>query len=214
MTVRVILCCAGRVPDPKWNNHLGAPKHLAPTPDGPLLHRTIGQVTPHTAEIVVTAPPGDHRYQVAGATTVHPDPARNLNEYSGSRPWWNDRGRTVLMLGDVYFTAEAIATIFAATEQAPYWFGRYGASKVTASRWGEIFAVSWWPSHHGRLDRHLRRVAASPHVRRPPGWKLYRSMHGLPLRHHTLAGDWVEINDATDDFDVPATYQRHPAIRS
>lgn len=210
--VRAVLCCAGRVPDRKWGDYLGVPKHLAPVDDAPLLARTIAQVRRYTTDVVITAPPGDDRYQLPGASTVAPDPAA-ADEYTGSRPWWNERGRTVLMLGDVYFTDAAIAGIFGFTGVVPRWFGRFGPSRVTASRWGEIFAVSWWPRHHSMLDAHLRHVHRTVAVTRPPGWKLYRSWHRVPMARHRRAGDWTEIDDGTDDFDVPDTYLRHPAIR-
>lgn len=210
--MRVILACAGRVEDPKWGNHLGVPKHLAPVGGRPLLHRTIGQVGAYTGDVVLTAPAGDPRYLVDGADLVHPDPAAP-NEYAGSRRWWSPTYRTILLLGDVYWTDQALARVLRHPDETLTWFGRFGASKVTASRWGEIFAASWWPQHHGTLDRHLAKVAATPQITRPPGWKLYRSVHGLDMRRHRLAGGWVEIDDATDDFDTPATYHAHPAVK-
>jgi hypothetical protein len=210
--VRVIIACGKPGPDSKWCDHLGVPKHLAPVGGRPLLHRTVAQVAGYTDDIVITAPEDD-RYQVAGATTVHPDPAGNANEYAGSRPWWSETDRTILLLGDVYFTGTALRTIMAIPPTQPRWYGRFGASRITASRWGEIFAATWIPAVHGTLDMRLVQVANSPEITRPPGWKLYRAVHGVPMGRHRLNGGWTEINDATDDFDVPDTYQRHPAVR-
>lgn len=208
--MRVIIACGGRGDDPKWGNHCGVPKHLAPVGGRPLLQRTVEQVAAHTGDVIVTAPP-DPRYELDGAELVHPEMLAS-NEYTGTRPWWSTTGRTVLLLGDVYWTRYGLATVLGYGERGMRWFGRRGASRHTASRWGEIFAVSWWPEHHDLLDEHLEAVDASP-VTRPPGWKLYRSLHGLPLDRHRLSGDWTQIDDATDDFDTPATYAAHPAIR-
>jgi hypothetical protein len=208
--MRVVIACGGREQDPKWNSHLGVPKHLAPVAGRPLLERTVEQVGRYTGDVVVTAPP-DPRYQVVGADVVHPDPAAS-NEYTGTRPWWSTTTRTLLLLGDVYWTDAAVRLV--CTDTTPLrWFGRFGASKVTAARWGEIFAVAWLPRHHALLDAHLAKVDAAREITRPPGWKLYRSLHGLPMRRHRKAGDWCDIDDGTDDFDTPAVYAAHPAIR-
>lgn len=211
---RVIIACAGRVPDPKWGGHLGVPKHLALVGDEPLLGRTARQVLQHTSDIWVTCPAGDPRYQVAGVVRLaHPD-HRAGNEYDASRRWWSGAGRTVLLLGDVCWTDQALATVMRFEPRRMRWFGRMGASKVTIARWGEIFAISWWPDHHQMIDVHLNQVRASPRITRPPGWKLYRSLHGLPMGRHRKAGDWTEIDDGTDDWDTPELYRAHPMIRA
>lgn len=207
--MRVIIACAGREDDPKWGGYLGVPKHLAPVEGRPLLARTVDQVSAYATDAVITAPRGDARYCLPGAATVHPD-RQAANEYAGSRPWWNPAGRTVLLLGDVFFTVPAMHAILGYDGAAPCWFGRFGPSRVTASSAGELFAVSWLPDHHDDLDRHLARVATRPDITRPAGWKLYRSYHRLPMHRHRRGRHWREINDLTDDFDTPARYDAHP----
>src|SRR5262245_42258851 len=107
---RVIIACAGG-DAPKWGNYLGVPEHLAPVYRAPLLHRTFAQVKRWTDDVVITAPAGNPRYFVDGPLIVWPVAEYNVNEYAGSRPWWSDSGRTVLLLGDVYFTDQAMARI-------------------------------------------------------------------------------------------------------
>jgi hypothetical protein len=203
--VRVIIACAG--PQTKWNNHLGVPSHLVPVHGVPLLHRTVRQAVTLTDDVMVTAPP-DPRYDVPGAARhwggAHP------NEYLASRRLWNPDGRTVLLLGDCYFTEQAIATIHAHAENAYRVFGRRGASKVTGTPYGEIFAASWWPEQHAMLDVHLSRIGDMTKA----GWRLLRAVQGTPVDRHVVRRPWfVTIDDATDDFDFPADYDRHPAIR-
>jgi hypothetical protein len=213
--MRVIIACAGRVPDDKWGDHLGVPKHLAPVGGEPLLHRTVRQALAHTGEVFITAPVDDPRYVVDGGRTVHPGAAPS--EYGASRTWWALWGRTVLLLGDVYFTDDAIDTVMQTADPEYRVFGRYGASRVTGTPYGEIFAVSWWRHHHELLDRHLALVhaaRAAGTVTRPPGWMLLRSIQGTPLhRHRVVRPPFVDVDDATDDFDTPADYDRHPAVR-
>lgn len=203
--MRVIIACAG--PQTKWGNHLGVPSHLAPVDGEPLLHRTVRQALTLTDDVYVTAPP-DERYDVPGA--VRHWPGQAPNEYVASRRCWNDEGRTVLLLGDVYFTDTAIGKIRAHGEQAYRVFGRRGASRITGTPYGEIFAASWWPVHHPLLDEHLARVGDMTKA----GWRLLRSVQGTDLGRHIVRRPFfVKIDDLTDDLDFPADYARHPATR-
>jgi hypothetical protein len=214
--VRVILACAGS--QAKWRGYLnGIPSHLAPVPpDGtPLLLRTVAQVRQFTTDINVTAPDGDWRYKLPG-TTHHVRGEGEPSEYASTRALWNERGRTVLLLGDVYWTDEAIGRVL--TEPADDFrvFGRFGPSKVTGTPYGEMFAASWTPAQHAALDRHLEVVhatRAAGTVTRPPGWMLLRSWQGTPLnKHRVKRPPFVDIDDWTDDVDKPEDFERHPAF--
>lgn len=213
--MRVIVTCAGE--QTRWANYLGVPKHLAPTAGGePLLHRTVRQALTLTDDVHVTAPLDDPRYEVPGAI-VHPTgPVGVLGEYASSRPWWSTSGRTVLLLGDVYFTDEAMATV-GAQEGNRYWcFGRFAGSTITGKRYGEIFAVSWWRAQIGIIDKHLAKIRGlmeSGRLTRPPGWLLLRSMQHTPLTKHVVSRPWwVEIDDMTDDVDLPVDWDQHPEL--
>lgn len=202
--MRVIIACAG--PQTKWNNHLGVPSHLVPVGGEPLLYRTVRQALTLTEDVYVTAPP-DERYDAAGVVRHWPGPA--ANEYAASRRCWDDEGRTVLMLGDVYFTDQAIAKIRAHDEREYRVFGRRGASRITGTPYGEIFAASWWPEHHAMLDLHL---AAIGHADKA-GWRLLRAVQGTPTDRHIVRRPWfVKVDDLTDDIDFPADYERHPVF--
>lgn len=204
--MRIIIACAG--PQTKWNGHLGVPSHLVPVDGEPLLHRTVRQARSLTGDVIVTAPPGDGRYAVPGAGLCPTDPA--ANEYAACRPLWIEDGRTVLMLGDVYFTDAAIRTIGAWGRRDYRVFGRRGASRITGTPYGEIFAASWWPGQHALLDEHLARIDGMSKA----GWRLLRLMQGTPLNRHVVRSRWfTTIDDATDDIDFPADYERHPATR-
>ena len=205
--MRVIITCAGD--QSKWGNHLGVPSHLVPVAGEPLLNRTVRQALTLTDDVIVTAPEGDERYDVPGAALHCPGPAGN--EYESTRHLWDEDGRTVLLLGDVYFTDRAIRTIRDHNENAYRVFGRRGGSNFTGTPYGEIFAVSWWPEQHALLDQHLDRIAGMTKA----GWRLLRSIQGTPLGRHTTRRPWfVRVNDWTDDFDFPADYERHPATRA
>jgi hypothetical protein len=215
--VRVIIACAGA--SEKWGNDLGVPKHLAPLTAHhgvPLLYRTVGQIREFTDDVHVTAPARDARYRVPGVT-VHERDGNGLCEYTSTRDLWAKAGRTVLLLGDVYWTDAALETVFSFRPQTYRVFGRFGPSKVTGTPYGEIFAASWWSGQHGRMDKrlaHIHGVRATGVVTRPPGWMLLRAWQGTPLSKHRVLPNWfTEIDDLTDDFDTVADYLRHPATR-
>ncbi|WP_406200141.1 hypothetical protein OG331_25205 [Streptomyces sp. NBC_01017] len=215
--MRVIIACAGS--QAKWGGHLGVPSHLVPLRAHfgvPLLYRTVGQVRELTDDVHLTCPAGGARYRLPGVT-VHEQDGTAPSEYAATRSLWNERGRTVLLLGDVYFTDEAMATVAGFRPQTYRVFGRYGPSKVTGTPYGEIFAASWWPGQHTRMDarlRHVHEMRAQGIVTRPPGWMLLRTWQGTPVGKHRVSRDWfTEIDDLTDDFDTVADYVRHPATR-
>jgi hypothetical protein len=218
VSVRIVIAAAGG--PGKWGDHLGVPKHLAPlTAHGgePLLHRTIRQARAVTSDVHLTAPPDDTRYDLPGVT-VHDRGPHAPSEYASTRDLWNPAGRTVLLLGDVYFTDQAMAVIAAHRPRQYRVFGRYRASRMTGTPYGEIFAASWWPEQHTAMDCFLslvHRTRAAGRITRPPGWMLLRAWQRTPLgRHRVSPRFFTEIDDLTDDFDCPADHDRHPITRS
>jgi hypothetical protein len=192
---------------------------LVPVPPDrtPLLRRTVEQVRAYTDDIHVTAPPDDHRYKIPG-TTHHVRAADEASEYASTRALWSTTRRSVLLLGDVYWSDAGLRTVLTCPDEDFRVFGRFGPSKVTGTPYGEIFAASWWPAQIPGLDRHLEivhKTRAAGTITRPPGWMLLRSWQGTPLGKHRVRAPWfVEMpaGDLTDDIDTGADYQRHPAF--
>lgn len=226
--MRVIIAAAGG--QAKWDNYLGVPSHLAPlTAHGgePLLQRTIRQALDHTDDVHLTAP-DDDRYAVWSMLPADADGLERRarlhhrspdepSEYASTRDLWAEDVRTVLLLGDVYFTDTAMRRIMRDPHRRFRAYGRAARSRTTGCTWGELFASSWWPEQHATMDRHLATVhaaRAAGTVLRPPGWMLLRAWQGTPLHMHRVRRPWfAEIDDDTDDLDYPADYDRHPATR-
>ena len=210
--MRVIIAAAGQ--RPKWGGYLGVPPHLVQVDGWPLLSRTIGQARKLTTDVHVTCPDDDRYRMAAGEGAVCHVRGDEGNEYTSTRDLWLTSGRTVLLLGDVFFSDEAIATIGGGSPTAYRCFGRAGASKHTGTPYGEIFAASWGPQRHDRMDAYLAEVARLRETGaciRPPGWVLLRLWQGTPVRRHQVqAPFFTEIDDLTDDLDKPADYDRHP----
>lgn len=214
--MRIILAASGS--QQKWGGHLGVPSHFAPlTRHGgqPLIERTIDQLSRYGHDLHITVPP-DGRYGHLQARK-HVREWRYFSEYDSTRELWDPEGRTILMLGDVYFTDQAIERILLYAKRQYMVFGRFGPSQITGTPYGEIFAASWWPEQHEQMDKYVRSVhklRVRGTITRPPGWMLLRSWQETPLNRHRVTPKYfTEINDETDDIDFPADYDRHPATR-
>jgi hypothetical protein len=224
--VRVIIAAAG--PQTKWGGYLGVRSHLAPARaflgSGlllPLLEVALMQAVFWSDDVWLTAPAdGSQPYvglaQAYGVHT-HIAPHGTRNEFESTRPVWADGQTNVLLLGDVWWTSEALGRVFAGAVDGGFrFFGRAQASAVTGTPYGEIFAQSWTDSAEmGRLTDAVRREQDMGRADRiKHGWTMLRLLQGTPLREHTVRPPWwVEIDDATDDIDTPADYRRHPATR-
>jgi hypothetical protein len=224
--LRVIVAAAGS--QAKWGGHLGVRSHFAPVRSRlggearePLLGRTLRMLVERgVGDVMVTAPSdaGQAYADLADAYGVPCVPrgcARD--EFVSTRDLWAPEGRTLILYGDVWFTEHALGAVLHPWP-GPRFFGRQHGSVLTGSPWGEAFAASWDASDAGLLDCLLVEVRAAQDCGQADasaGWSLLRALQGTPLQHHVVVGPWwVEIDDATDDIDTPADYERHPATRS
>lgn len=213
---RIIIAASGG--QGKWNRHLGVTSHFAPLTrhdDQPLIERTIEQIERRGYKPHILIPPNVQYARLNGIKHVILQPKQS--EYDASRPFWAPEGRTILLLGDVFFSEMALKKILQFKHHQYMVFGRRGASRITGTPYGEIFAASWWDTDHDQMDEHLEIVhqtRAEGTVTRPPGWMLLRSWQGTDLSKHFAGRRYFRnINDETDDIDFPVDYERHPATR-
>lgn len=219
--MRAIICAQGGT-DSRWEvagrPYLGVPKHLISIDGETLIARTVRLLREHDVDdIVITAPPGDPRYELPGARTVTlEDPAphgsRGMNLITATRPLWSPDTPTALMFGDVYYTDAAIAAITGETHPEPWWFRRPTKSRVTGHPWDEPFAFVFGAGHHERIAGvALRLVEGWRGPRRLHLWHLHAALLGRPARR---VEDLVDsptqtvIDDWTDDIDTPADFRR------
>lgn len=215
--MKIIIAASGS--QDKWGGHLGVPSHFAPlTRHGgkPLIERTIEQLKPYGHPIHINVPP-DGRYGLLDGIK-HVREWKYSSEFEASRDLWDEEGRTILFLGDVYFSHQAIERIMMYSKRQYMAFGRFGPSQITGTPYGELFAASWYGEHNLQMDKYLANVhklRAQGTITRPPGWMLLRSWQRTPLgKHKVTPKHFIEINDETDDIDFPVDYERHPATRS
>lgn len=213
---RVIIICAGEAT--RWKDHLGVPKHLIPIDGEPLLNRTVRLLRHfHISDITVVSK-DDPRYKIEGAkqfvATLNYEENADADKFLSSRELWNDQGRTIVLYGDVFFSLEALNTIINSKETDWTLFCRPDASRITGHKWGECFAISFYPESHNEMTVQLRRTATlwkAGKISRCGGWELYRAMTGRPddkIRHpHLMTTNFVKIDDFTEDFDSPEDYE-------
>src|SRR5690606_32039339 len=83
----------------------------------------------------------------------------DADKFLSSRTLWNETGRTIVLYGDVYFTAEAMNKIVNSKERDWTLFCRPTPSRVTGHKWGECFAISFYKDSHAMMYHQLKRTA-------------------------------------------------------
>lgn len=201
---RAIILCAGE--SSRWQNYQGDPKHLIKIDGERLIDRTvrlIKQYSPQT-EIIIVA--NDDRYKVEGTTLYKPElNPDNLeaDNWLSSMPLWSE-GKTFLMFGDIWFTDEAMQTIFGDTGEEWRVFGRESGSFITGKIWEEWFCISFYGKERVLLLGILNNLIEerkSGEIGKAGGWELYRSLKKTDSKNH-----FVVIDDFTEDFDFPKDY--------
>ncbi|GAB6166468.1 hypothetical protein JCM19992_24680 [Thermostilla marina] len=207
MAQTVLILAAGTAT--RWTADL--PKQLAPCNGVPLIDRTIALATEFefTPVVVVT-----HDPRIVRPATSWYMPRRRrwtIESLYETRSLWGQR--TLVLLGDVFYTREAFATI-ASSSCSLRFFGRSGPSRFTKSPHGEMFAVVFDRSRIDWIEEHLRIAIEDAHRGgRGKLWELYRSVAGFPLRRHQVENVlFREIDDYTDDIDTVAEYRRKRRI--
>lgn len=216
MTTTCLLLCGGS--NTRWGGYRGARrKHLIEIEGEILLERTLRQVAAHAPGRTIVVIHEEDRDLYRARVTLPTEivsvprfdgPEFEARKFLSSRPFWNDRGRTIVLLGDVWFSDAAIETIFADAAEGWTAFGRPGASRWTGCPYGELFAQRFTAidAHEDALlrldamyrDRSCRRAAA--------GWAHYQLMIGRHPHDHVVGPRFVEIDDFTEDFDLPHDY--------
>ena len=205
---RFLLLAAGD--ETRWGHYLGVHKHLVEVNGERLIDRTIKLIHDRVdAEVMTLAK--YPQYENAKATLVCPSDLEHGGAIA-SMEFWSHDYRTTVLFGDVYFTLEAMDAICAIDNvERCQFIGRSTPSTYHGCPYEEQFGFSLLPEHHvevaGALE-HVKRALQTGAIKGCSGWAAYRYLHGLPLRKHRIRGDFVEIDDFTDDFDYPIDYER------
>ena len=211
--MKVVIIAAGD--QTRWGNYLNISKHMIKLIDEePIIHRTIRLASKYTSDITVVAK--DNQYTNEYSSIYIPELNPNnldADKFLSSRQLWHDQKRTVIIYGDCFFTEEAMDKIMTYEKDPWTFFFRFGPSKITGCEYGENFAISFVPECHDLFESSLHQVVKlnqEERVWRSGGWETYRVMSGAKtpeaVGYHGLYRNYVEINDWTEDFDLPEDY--------
>ena len=197
---RVLVLAAGE--GERWGNFRDTPKHLLEIEGEVLLHRTCRQFLKYTDDVIVVGP--DRSYKVPGTGLFIPPPEkpqwRDMAKFWSSHELWGSK-RTVLALGDVYFTDETVEKIMTSTDE---WmcFLRKEASSFTGCTYRELFAFAFDASQNHRFRDKLTKLIAKGKSRRG-GWQLFSELVWDTHNYIFENPYYVNIDDWTEDFDFP-----------
>lgn len=182
----VVVQCAGC--GSRWQGD--RPKWATVVTDGEtLVARTTRLVQPVVPRVVADGA----TFVPDGAKHVRPPEECRSKLTDGWHP--NEREAVVVLFGDVWFSEQAISKILNCGAQLA-WFGRRSKGR-NGKPYGEIFGFR---VARGRERQKLVEVAARTMAHRA-AWRTF----------HEIGGVFVEINDATEDFDVVEDLERWQA---
>ena len=206
--MRVIILADG--PATRWADH-PVPKHLVSINGEVLLHRTVRQLRERgLTDLWITS--HNQCYEVEGTRRFEPHDNRfQIDQFYACHPLWAPSvyvKPVVFLYGDVYFSDAAVDTIVRATTSSYLYFQRTGESKVTGKPWKEGFAMmvtdtySFWKALVELRDTLISGAARNSHHQ----LQGYLEGHGMG-EYWGIGPHGVEIDDETDDFDVPEDIQ-------
>jgi hypothetical protein len=198
----------------RWDNYLGIPKHLAPVPEEPTIHRLQRELAARGVDDIMVACHADvvDRYVTVGRPVELADLGEGWrHEWADSRQHWPQH-RLLIFYGDCYHTPELLDAIVADT--APGWraYARWGPSEITGKPYAEMFGWVVQPEAHDELDAAVEFAVAefeSGRHYRCLGWEVYQRAVGFQignLDRENVHG--VEWDDLSEDFDWPKDYDR------
>ena len=203
---RVILLADGK--SSRWK--FSVAKHLIVVNGEILLHRTIRQLKERGAEdIWVTS--HDPACDVPGICRYEPvNNVYQIDQFYACRELWQQLDDVVFLYGDVYFSDAAMNTILNHDFEDYAYYQRTHASAITGKPWKEGFAmrvrdrgVFLSACSHIREELMVGKIKEQHHQLQG-----YLEGHGTDAYFEdTIGPHGVEIDDETDDFDVPSDVQ-------
>jgi len=207
-----IILCGGE--GRRWNNYLGVKKHFIEIEGEKLLDRTIHLINKYKKGPVDIFVVGNDNCSIEGTKSFVPknNPYNaGADKYLNSEELWSRHGRTIVFLGDVWFSENCMKSIMDYKEKQWIAFGRKGRSKTTGHQYPEIFAQSFFPQDLELHESCIHKIIKAYHekkIRRCIGWEHYRCMIGLePTNKHIVDEKFFNVDDFTDDFDYPLDYK-------
>lgn len=216
--MKIIIIAGGN--NSRWQNYMNVRKQFAVLDGERLIDRTL-RLFRHATDEPITFITKDKCY-VDGVENVDVEDLEynvygDISKIAVTMPFWSRKGKTLILLGDVYFTEAGADIIKGNNEYDWLQYGRLGKSNVKRRHpSNENFAFSFYPETHFLISKSIQEsveLLEKGLIRHNKMAQLYRIMCGKTgadadykkLPQEDL-GHFVEINDLTDDIDYPADY--------
>ncbi len=202
--MKVLIFCAGG--SAKWGYYLGIPKPLILLNKESILGRTL-RLLKKLKVIDITIVATDPILKQPNCDYFEPASSRWFVEtLISTEALWQEK--TVVLMGDVFYTQEALKTILNTESKTMKFYGRPGKSLFSHKAHGELFGISFPKSDSALIHEHAQKVIkAAKSMGHGKAWQFYRSIAGFELdEKKTEENYFVEIDDFTDDFDTPEEY--------
>jgi len=211
--IHIIILCGGE--GKRWKNYLGIKKHFIEIEGERLLDRTIRLINKYkNTKTTIFVVANDENYLVQGTKLFIPKKNSynsGADKFLDSKELWNKQCRTIVLMGDVWFSENCMKSIMEHTGKEWVVFGRRRKSKITGCPYPEIFGQSFFPEHLEEHENNLHKIVKAYHrgkIRRCIGWEHYRCMIGLePTNKHVVKNKFFDVDDFTEDFDIPLDYR-------
>ena len=195
----------------RWGNHLGVSKQLIKFANITLLDRIQKQVIkykPSSIHIVTRTlscmpqRPEDIRLDTTGyiAQTIA------LTSHS-----WG--GHNIFLLGDVFYSQDAIRKIFEYSGDFTF-FGRSSGSSLVNCGHGELFGMVLKSNRIIFFNELLLKTKEAFHKGYPGNlWNMHHICSGIQLGLRNIgSSNLIEIDDYTNDIDTPVDYERRKQL--
>lgn len=193
---KYIIYCAKQ--GDKWKEE-NSPRHLLAVENKPIIARTAEQLhlNDPDCEIIIVCSPGQPvNIHYSSIEVSYPDEKLNgLDSFINTKNRWNVEGRTVCLMGDTYYTDEAIKTIVEDTSDDVTFYGRKGWNKYGVTNRDSIFGYSFFTKDHNTISNSITEAIRKNNSNTVKN--IYEECEGCK---------WTVINDLTQDIDIPHDY--------
>ncbi|MCX6578571.1 MAG: hypothetical protein NT166_00120 [Candidatus Aminicenantes bacterium] len=218
-TYAIILC--GGI-SKRWNNYLGIEKHFATILGESIIEHTIRLLSSQDVFItLITRDDNEASYRKFNHLIVTISKDKSLLEFykiKSTFDLWHPYGKTVIMMGDVWFTSSSISKIFSYEHSQIIFWGRQRKNYHTKCKHGEIFAISFSPDYHQLLIKAtdtLENLIVNRGINIAGGWGIYNIVSGLEslmsdksiIKGKALYSNFHNLIDITDDIDSQKDYE-------
>ncbi len=151
--IEVIILCGGF--SKRWNNYMSVEKHFVKIEDTVLLDNTISLLRNYPVNIsLVVRNNSTEDFQKYQCRIITVNAQQSLLEYykiKSTYSLWNTNGQTIILMGDVWFSKNAIKKILTSNNSKISFWGRQKRNFHTKCHHGELFAISFFDSHFQQI---------------------------------------------------------------